>query len=158
MKIVKTLTVLVIVFCSGCAVNMQRLGTIDTSDKTIYTAAGGRSPIGELKSALRRDGWKIYSLNQESVKTIGESVRKDNSGNELIHRESCVSFKARYTLVFECQSGADHDFMQSYDISLIDNKTGSEVLVLSGERKWASDIVEIFMDGLHGRDYKNWWE
>lgn len=158
MKIIHTISFALLALCSGCAVNMQRLGSIDNSDKSVYTAAGGRSPIGELKAAMRKDGWKIYSLNQEVVKTVGKNTKDEKDGSEHVVRESSSSFKARYTLVFDCESGMDHDFMQRYDLSLIDNKTGAEVIVLSGERKWASDIVEIFMDGLHGKTYRNWWE
>ena len=131
---------------SGCATyNLRTYSAVDPGSKTITVPPGG-GLTGALKDALARDGWKITVYRGPEIMrgTMGETTRLERGG----------TFTTRYTLFLRwhqrdvCVFGGDPS--HSYDISLVDNQDGSEVLTLSG-RGCEGRIVEAFVEGLRSR-------
>jgi len=150
---------LVVALVSGCAsVKLSRLGEIDPTEKTVSMSAGGRWLTGDLKAALLKDGWTVYAIDKS--KEIVRGVDDPNAADKrvVVYRESELARKARYHLVdhWESVSRLESDGYLDYDVSLIDNKTGQEVIILSGRGKTGEQIVKIFIDALHGVEYTGW--
>lgn len=141
--------------CGCTSVKLTRLADIDSNEKTVSMSAGGRLLTGDLKAALMKDGWKVYAIDKS--KEIVRGVDDPNATDKrvVVYRESELAKKARYHLVDRWAS-TDGDNYWGYDISLIDNKTGQEVVILSGELKNGEEIVQIFIDALHGIEYQGW--
>ena len=132
---------------AGCAThNVQVYSRIDTSDKTITVQPGGEGLNGKLKQALAKDGWKMVVYGGPAVTegTLGDKTKL----------KQYDSFNSRYQLVVAsnqfdiCFKGLAPDI--TYDISMIDTKTGSEVLTING-KGCEPDAVNAFMDALHGK-------
>ena len=134
---------------------LSRLGEIDPNEKTVSMSAGGRMLTGDLKVALMKDGWTVYAIDKS--KEIIRGVDDPNATDKrvVVYRESELARKARYHLVDRWQTLNGEDY-GDYDISLIDNKTGQEVVILSGHHKLGTQIVKIFIDALHGVEYDGW--
>ena len=150
------LSILVAYLISGCAcVKLYRLGEIDPNEKTVSMSAGGRLLTGDLKVALMKDGWTVYAIDKS--KEIIRGVDDPNATDKrvAVYRESELAKNARYHLFERWQTLNGEDYA-NYDISLIDNKTGQEVVILSGHRKQGKQIVKIFIDALHGVEYDGW--
>jgi hypothetical protein len=140
------LLALVAAAVSGCATyTLRTYGAVDLANKTITVPPGG-GLTGAVKDVLARDGWRItvYRGPEMMRGTIGETTRLERGG----------TFTTRYALFLRwqqrdvCVVGGDPSY--SYDISLVDNQDGSEVLTLSG-RGCEGRIVESFVNGLRSR-------
>jgi len=125
--------------------NLRTYNRVDTMSRTITVPPGG-GLTGAIKDALAKDGWKItvYRGPEVTRGTVGEQTRLERSN----------TFRSRYTAFLRwdhfdtCVPSFDGAY--NYDLSVVDNEDGSEVMTLSGkgcERR----IVEKFMDGLHSR-------
>ncbi|WP_243041697.1 hypothetical protein [Dyella sedimenti] len=132
---------------AGCASrNVQIYSQIDTSSKTITVPAGAEGLKGKLKQALAQDGWKL-------VVYAGPSVTKGTVG-AATKIAQYDTFNTRYQLTVSsnqfdwCFKGLTPDIV--YDISVIDTKSGSEVLTVSG-KGCEPDAVEAFVSALHGK-------
>src|SRR3546814_389753 len=70
--------------------NVQQLGYIDISDKSVTVPIGSGLLIGELKKSLREQGWKLSVDHGPRVTqgTVGETTRL----------ESFSTLKTRYRL------------------------------------------------------------
>lgn len=125
-----------IVLLAGCYSDLQVYGKIDRSDRSITVPAGGAGALGEIKAALRQAGWRT-TIDR------GPTVVRENPGGAQV----ADTFNTRYRLyVYWRRTDLCLSFDEEgdYDISVIDNRTGSEVLTLSGrgcERSVAQQLV-----------------
>lgn len=118
------------ILASGCTTqNVNTFGTIDRSDKTITVPAGSAGLTGGLKGALQANGWKMTVYR-------GASVTQGSVG-ERTNLRQYDTFNTRYTLSVRYNQFdtciKDLKGYSSYDISLIDNTSGSEVFTIDGE-------------------------
>jgi predicted aspartyl protease len=121
----RLLDVLAIVALVGCATsNVQFYGQIDPTEKTISLPLGSSLLLGPFKQSLSASGWKI---------AVGE-------GSETRYR---LALRQRQ---FDVCLGTGLP-MVAYDLSLVDNKTGEEIMTASGKdcvdlaARWFSDAV-----------------
>jgi len=132
---------------AGCAShNVQVYSQIDNANKTITVPAGAGGLKGKLKQALANDGWKMVVYGGPSV-TEGEVGAKTKL-------EQYDTFNSRYQLTVSseqfdlCIKGLSPDII--YDVSIIDTKSGAEVLTVNG-KGCEPDAVKAFMKALHGK-------
>jgi hypothetical protein len=142
----KTASVALIALLAGCATQeVQLYEPIDISNKTVMVQPGSEGLKGKLKQALAKDGWKLVVYRGPSI-TEGEIGEK----TKLEHYDT---FNARYRLLATssqldvCFKGFTPEIQ--YDISLIDNNSGSEVFTING-RGCEPDVVDKFMNTLRG--------
>jgi hypothetical protein len=134
---------------SGCSThNLRTYGAVDSSNKTITVPPGG-GLTGAVKDVLVQDGWKItvYRGPELLRGTTGDTTRLERGG----------TFTTRYALFLRWQQFdiciPRFDPAYTYDISLVDNQDGSEVLTLSG-RGCEGRIIDAFSEGLRSRPHK----
>lgn len=130
---------------SGCMHhNIQNYATIDVSQKTITVPPGSKGLRGKLKQVLIEQGWRL-SIDR------GPSVVEGDLGSKT-KLESYDTFNTRYRLhvVFR-QFDICLNFQPAitYDISFIDNKTGSEVFTIEGEG-CEGGAVDKFREAISG--------
>ena len=149
-------------FLAGCAsVDLQILEPVDLSEKTVSMSAGGLLLTGELKCALKKDGWTVYAVDKTKEVTRGADETKDGE-RVVVYRESEWAKKARYHLVDRWETEGNPNSQigtleyRVFDVSLIDNKTGIESIILSGHGKSGKDIAQIFIDAVNGKEYDGW--
>jgi hypothetical protein len=136
---------------AGCASsNVQFYEQIDPTDKTITLPPGSSLLLGPIKQSLRASGWRI-AVERGPVRTVGTlGVQTD--------LETGITFKTRYRLALT-QRQVDVCLgtglpMVAYDLSLIDNRTGEEIMTASGRdcvdlaARWFSSAV-----GTDGQNY-----
>ena len=132
------------VLLTGCMTyRVRTFDTVDASNKTITVPPGG-GLTGAIKDVLAQDGWKItvYRGPEVTQGTLGETTRL----------ETGRTFTTRYTLFLKwnqydvCVPRFDPAY--NYDISLVDNSNGSEVLTVSG-RGCEGGIVDKFRGALN---------
>lgn len=125
--------------------NLQRYDRVDPNVKTVTVPPGSEGLKGPLKQTLVANGWKlvVYPGPTMSQGTISDTIRV----------QEFETFKTRYRLLVAserldlCLNG--RTFVR-YDISLIDNDTGTEVFTLSG-RGCENAVVGKFRDALDQR-------
>jgi hypothetical protein len=146
MKLRLAILLLLTITLSACgATKTQQFGEIDRSDKTVTVPIGNSLLTGELKQRLHSDGWRM-------AVDRGPSVTQGRTGDST-RLESFDTFNTRYRLIVRASR---YDYCLhfasaiEYDISLIDNKTGQEVIVQSGRDcvDWAADK---FMEKLNSK-------
>ncbi len=130
----------------GCASNnVQIYASVDQNSKTVTVPAGSKGLKGDLKKGLSDHGWKM------SVYSGPEVVEGYQGKNTKLQRYD--TFNTRYSLFVESRQ-YDYCFTGSpavnYELSLIDNKSGSEVVTMDG-RNCQDDVVKQFTDALKGR-------
>ncbi|EKT4541548.1 hypothetical protein QEM15_003757 [Pseudomonas putida] len=118
------------ILLSGCTTqNVNSFGSIDQSQKTITVPAGAAGLTGGLKSALQANGWKMTVYRGASVTEgeLGEStkLRQYDTFNTR------YTLRVRYNQFDTCLK--DFKGYSSYDISMIDNTSGTEVFTIDGE-------------------------
>lgn len=141
---VYTITILIVVWLiAGCAYNVQVYSKLDLSNKTMTIPAGGAGLIGALKSALTEEGWDlaVYRGPRITEGTLGEKTRLEEYGTFNTRYALFVDYK-QYDVRFP-----DFEPMYTFDISIIDNNTGKEVLTMSGQGV-RSTIVTKFLGAL----------
>lgn len=122
---------------SACAVaDVQQYGTIDPNDKTVTVHTGGGGLNGQLKGILNSRGFKLVVDSGPKVTegTMGEKTR-------LVSYET---MRTRYRLQVQtkiydsCITGDPAIF---FDVSFIDNQSGSEIFTINGRgcQSWAVD-------------------
>jgi hypothetical protein len=107
-------------------INLQIYAAIDLSQKTVTVPPGGQGLKGKLKQILTEQGWQL-SIDR------GPSIVEGNLGSKT-KLESYDTFNTRYRLYVRLQGDRclnSHE-PANYDISFIDNKTGSEVFTIEG--------------------------
>lgn len=132
---------------AGCAShNVQVYSQVDPANKTITVPPGAGGLKGKLKQALANDGWKMVVYGGPSV-TEGETGAKTRL-------EQYDTFNSRYQLSVSseqfdlCIKGLSPDII--YDISVIDTKSGAEVLTVNG-KGCEPDAVKAFIRALRGK-------
>jgi len=128
-RVVLTVCIPIIFLLSSCmSSNVQVYNQIDSSDKTITVPAGNSLLIGALKTKLKEMGWKLV-IDRGPIRTVGTIGKNTNiaTGN---------TFNTRYRLVIQqfqfdyCLTGSA---AINYDLSIIDNNSGEEVISQSGK-------------------------
>ena len=132
----RNIIILSIVIClTGCmSYNVQTFGEFDPEQKTITVHAGGKSLNGKIKNMLRTEGWQL-------IVDRGPRITEGEFG-EKTKLQEYDSFNSRYRLALAYRRmdiSLRLQVIYSYDISLIDNKTGTEVITLSG--KGEEDVI-----------------
>lgn len=147
-----TLVVLLGVFGLGCASpKIVMLNTVDFNRKTVCMESGGYGLTGALKSALRKDGWKVYVLNKGKEVTIGRTESHGDVSD--LWSESEFQYKASYRISLHYDGHSESCIR--YEIILIDNESGEEVIIMSDDggvwRAKNEDIAEAFINAMHYR-------
>lgn len=122
----KLALVLLAVLGPSChSYNVIPFGTFDQAEKTMTVGQGGDGLLGYLKVRLRQDGWKMAIDRGPNMTEIDGKTS-----------ESYVTFKTRYRLSMTYKQKditIGGDGIYKYDISIVDNRTGEEVLTMSGK-------------------------
>lgn len=121
---------------------------IDQRDKTIQVPPGSRGLTGGIKNALRKNSWELLIYGRGP--TISEL---NNTEKHIKHYDT---FNARYRLILSfsrdvgptCKYALDS--WTNYEISIIDNKSGKEILSMSG-RDNCGTIVDNFIKALDSK-------
>ena len=126
------------------ASKLQSYGTIDQSDRSITVPPGGGGLAGVLKDRLRQAGWRL-SVSAAPLRMTGTLalVAGMSNGREM---------RTRYQLLVASDNVGVCIFdghMVVYDLSVIDNTTGAEVITESGREcdESAADKVMRILDG-----------
>lgn len=135
---------LIAILLQACATNIQKYSEIDETEKTITVPTGSKGLKGDIKRLLAQDGWALSVYR-------GPDVTEGAAGDQ-VRLEHYDTFNTRYTL-FVASSVYDYcmNFSPaiSYDISLVDNSTGTEVMTMDGNG-CESNVAQKFMDNLAG--------
>ena len=138
--------VILALLLAGCG--SHRLNTfepVDLSERSITVPPGG-GLTGEIKQAMTRDGWRV-------VVRQGPEVTKGQLG-ENTRLERFKTVETRYVMFLRWNQFdvCVPRFVPAYnyDISVMDVRSGSEVLTLSG-RGCEPKIVEKLMEALQAR-------
>lgn len=124
----------------GCAsTDVQRYGEIDAQQRTITVPPGGLGLTGKIKAGLVAQGWQmaVYEGPTVTEGQVGASTNVKTSD----------TFNTRYRLLIDWEAFDICLNLQQairYDISIIDNKAGSEVATMSG-RGCSSDVADQFL-------------
>jgi hypothetical protein len=142
----RLIPLLLALLLAGCAsYNVHTFESVDATEKTITVPPGG-GLTGSIKQALTRDGWRVL------VRT-GPEVTRGRLGEETrLERFKTVDTRyvmhLRWSQFDTCLPRFDGAY--SYDISIMDARSGSEVLTLSG-RACEGRIVDKLMEALQGQ-------
>jgi hypothetical protein len=118
---------------------------IDQRDKTIQVPPGSRGLTGGIKNALSKNGWELLIYGR------GPTISEMNNTETQIKRYD--TFNARYKLIMSFTRDVgpackyDLSSWTNYEISVIDNKSGKEILSMSG-RDNCGTIVDTFVKAL----------
>jgi hypothetical protein len=135
------LLMLAILAACGCSsVRVDKLAPIDQSDKSMTVPIGGSGLTGKIKRELAKDGWRIAASHGPIVTDVSPT-----------RRQTYDTFRTRYKLiVYEQQYDwqlPDLDPMYIHDLSVIDTRTGNEVLLVSGQHA-GKVIAKRFVEAL----------
>jgi hypothetical protein len=139
------LLVAIVFVLSGCMQhNLQNYAAIDLSQKTVTVPPGAKGLRGKLKQILTEQGWRL-SIDR------GPAVVEGDLGSKT-KLESYETFNTRYRLYvvsrqFDWCLNAQPAV--TYDISFIDNKTGSEVFTIEG-KGCEGGAVDKFREAISG--------
>jgi hypothetical protein len=132
------------VLVTGCQhIDIQKYHFIDQGDKTITVPHGGSGLTGKLKQALVRGGWRTSVFRGPKITEgrIGESTLL-KTYNTSTTRYSLNMSWSQYDVRLR-----DFDQMYHFDISVLDNKTRTEVLTASGSHA-GKVIASRFLEAL----------
>ncbi|RQO49854.1 hypothetical protein DBR46_23080 [Pseudomonas sp. KBW05] len=136
------LLAIVLLMTSLTACNSQNVNNfeqIDSSAKSVTVPVGSSGLLGGLKKTLSSNGWKMNVYKGTSI--IEGTMGKETS---LQHYDT---FNTRYTLTVAYQQVDtciwDLRGYSIFDISLIDNQSGSEVFTIDG-KDCDSTVVKKF--------------
>lgn len=138
------LTLLVFLVAACSTANVSRYGEIDNTNKSITVPTGSAGLKGDIKAALKKQGWSLKVIGGELIS------RKTNSSTT----KTSVVANTRYSLLIasnefdRCIGAKMFEPAEHFDISLIDNKTGAEVFTMSGSG-CNSKTVESFLAALN---------
>jgi hypothetical protein len=135
--------VVLVLFLAGCgSYRVNTFQSVDQTEKTITVPPGG-GLTGEIKQALTRDGWRVIVREGPEVTRgqVGEDTRLERSKTVTTRY---VMF-LRWSQFDVCVPRLVPAY--NYDISVMDARSGSEVLTLSG-RGCETKIVDKLMEAL----------
>lgn len=137
---------LLVLITSGCANHeIQKYQKIDLTEKTIMVEPGASGLKGKLKQELSNSGW-TFAVDRGSIVTEGNT-------KDQIKLETYNTFKTRYRLYVKsnqydwCITGSAAIY---YDISVVDNTSGSEVFTMNGDG-CEKDVVKQFSETINGK-------
>lgn len=116
--------------CTQFQVNTQKYSSLDMRDKSITVPTGSEGLRGKVKQILSDDGWKLMVDKGPNVLEgrLSESVKLESYGTfNTRYRISIESYRADGCIGIGWTSP-----LLNFDISIVDNKTGSEVITMSG--------------------------
>jgi hypothetical protein len=144
---------------SGCAFNVCKYAQIDPREKSITLPRGGDNVTRLIKEAVTQDGWSIY--------TWTDAVRTTGVAGQHVDLRSSDYAQARYSL--KILSVSESDFatklgltiascglcfpvlfspsIGNLNISVADNKTGQEVLTITGSG-YSDELKKALIKGL----------
>ncbi|MGB9154003.1 MAG: hypothetical protein WCD70_13065, partial [Alphaproteobacteria bacterium] len=127
----KSHIILALVCCfilNGCmSADLRQYGSFDPKDKTLTVPAGGGF-ISDVKDVFKKDGWTL-------VIDRGPQIEEGHVGQD-IHIQKYGTFKTRYRLMLSynqydvCLGMFDPAY--NYNLSMVDNKSGEEVIAMGG--------------------------
>ena len=101
----------------------------------------------DIKTYLRENGWK--------TKVCSGPTRSQGKVSQNTDTQRYDTFKTRYTLFYESRRfgicGLTH--LINFNLSVIDNKLGEEIFIVSGEA-CEGDVIGKFRDWTEGRPIK----
>jgi len=113
---------------SACmSADLRQYGKVDNTEKSITVPPGG-DLAADLKDILNQRGWNL-------VVDRGPNVI-EGQGGETVALKSYSTFKTRYRLLLRfsrfdtCMGHMDGAY--TYNLSMIDNKNGKEIMVMGG--------------------------
>jgi hypothetical protein len=129
--------------------NVQVAGHIDLAEKTMTVPPGNALLVGAIKQRLRRPDWK-FIVDAGPRRTIGTLGEKTDlaTGNTFLTRYRLI---VKQDQVSTCILGGDPSIV--YDLSLIDNRTGEEIITQNGRdcRDSAADKFVATLDLVAGK-------
>jgi hypothetical protein len=129
------------VLLSGCTTShLRTYDKVDPSNKTVTVPVGGGTLTRALKDALVEDGWKLAVYR-------GPEITRGEMGDNT-NLERFKTFRTRYTLFINGRRDAALSTYFIYDISMVDNNTGTELVTLTG-RGFVGGIVDKFREALN---------
>lgn len=123
--------------------NVQPIGDFDATQRTMTVAQGGGGLTGTLKAKLRAAGWKL-------AVDRGPRVSETESTSASSRTEEFDSFNTRYRMAVGAHwvdMSLGGEGIYTYDISIVDNKSGEEVLTMNG-RGIESTIAEELLKAI----------
>ena len=139
------LPIIALVLLQGCTFHAAKYGDFDPKQKTITVRRGADVFICPVKEALMQNGWSLYT-GANTFRTVGTLGKR-------VDLESGFCAPARYSLSFLGGYYEDRlpmviatcglllpivPFLPTYsgvNISVVDNQTGQEVLIITGSGK-----------------------
>lgn len=112
---------------ASCVTNVQQYAPLDLSDRSITVPPGGSGLTGAIKSRLSESGWRM-------LVDAGPTMTKGTVGKE-VELATSGTFNSRYRLALRWEQFdlcLNLQPMLRFDVSVIDNKTGAEVMTMSG--------------------------
>jgi hypothetical protein len=141
--LLKLLSLLMLIFASCSTKSVQKMERIDYTQKTITVPPGSNGLIGKIKTMLREDGWTLVVYR-------GPKITEGSVASE-VHVEERRKFEPRYRLLIDWSHTDGFGWYYNYDISLIDNNSGLEVLTISGNHGLGGNIVKVLQNSLSSR-------
>jgi len=142
MKKIFVLEILAMLVLCGCeSIQVDRCGTIDQTEKTMSVPPGNLGLTGDVKRALKSNGWRLYVIAKgKEVTTKGEETD-----------ETVWAAKSRYRMLLDWVQ-VDVDLLLNpiyrFNLSLSDNRTGEEMISISGKRVSGERAAEEFLKEL----------
>lgn len=140
----KTMVLFIFIFISSCSHNVDIYEKIDKSKKTVTVPAGSKGLKGKLKRVFSKRHWKMSVYGGPAI-TEGELGKR-------IYIKQYNTFNTKYRLLVQSkQFDVCFNFTPAivYEISLINNNSGSEVFTIDG-RGCESEVIEKFVKALDG--------
>ncbi len=129
--------------CSN-AHGTRAYGKIDQTDKTMTIAAGGYL-IGSIKDALVKDGWTL-----KADSSIGKKGK--GSDNDEYSETIKTDYKTRYRFDIDYVGGRCYtcSCVDGYNLTIIDNKSGQEIIAMSNNREQCfDDVTKDIIKAIH---------
>lgn len=136
-------------FFIGCTgkVMVAEYYPVDKTDKSITISAGGDYFFTLFKKTLLNDGWDLQ-VDANSLLTQGSNASQ----------ETTIKSKTKYRLYMKWRTMPDlfgGDKVHAYQVSVVDNRTGKEVMSMSksyspANKVSAEDTIEEIMPWFRG--------
>ena len=133
---------------SGCAQSKFYLEQpVDNNDKSITLPVSSSGAMFDIKKYLKENGWvtKVYRGPTKIQGTVGRDTNV----------QTYDTFNTRYTLSYRFRPYAYSicGLAINFSLSVIDNKSGEEVFIVSGET-CEDNVIEKFRVWTEGRPIK----
>lgn len=122
------ITALIVTSCASY--DIVKFGKVEKAQKTITVPNAGFS-MSEIKQALIKDGWKL--------KASEEGIFTEGTDDGSVKTRSKIYYKTRYRMIVRESVRMSQWVLKTY-ISVIDNKTNEEVLLITGDSNGAGGV------------------